>query len=119
MADEMTDWDDPKAEPLLRKILTMPPHDDDCDANACMRLASICEDKKEYAQAADFYEKGLAISGGGLIVTVDDESVDSPKEWVDKKIAELRALAAKQKISADAGKDIPSNTDKPSPSPKP
>lgn len=104
MADQMADWGDPKAEALFRKILTMPPHDDVWDANASMRLASICEDKKEYAQAADFYEKGLSISSGALIVTVNDEAVDSPKDWVEKKIAELRAKASAAKNDPGAAR---------------
>ncbi len=100
IANQMVDWNDPKAEALLRKILASPPEDSYADGNSSFYLAQILEDKKDYAEAADLYQKGFDLSHGAVIIW-DKESGQSyePKDWVRDKVKELRAKAAEAKAS--------------------
>jgi len=99
----MNEWGDPRAEIFFRKILATPPEDRYLDGNATLDLAQILEEKKEYEEAAGLYQRGFDISGGAMIVSVQDtgQSIE-PKDWIRDKVKELQDKAAVAKGGPDA-----------------
>ncbi len=99
IAELMNDWHDNRSEVLWQKILTMPPQTTVYDANSCFRLGEIMEQRGQYSQAADIYEKGLQISGGlggFLVATGPKGTASSGDKIIREKIKNLRALATGQ-----------------------
>ena len=94
----MKDLDDGRAGRIWEDLVGSEPRDSVYVANACFRLAEIAEARNEYAQAADWFEKGLAASkklnGGILVATGDDSVASDPTGYLEEEIKRLRALAA-------------------------
>jgi tetratricopeptide (TPR) repeat protein len=119
LGELMRAWHDPRAEAMWRMILQLPPTNTVFDANACLRLASIFEDRGEYAQAADLYEKGMTLATGlGGIMAASGPGTDgaSGEDVVREKIKKLRAEAAGVTSDAPAS---PAPEASPAPQPPP
>lgn len=81
LADLMDERGDPRAAEVWLKILAVPPADDVYDANAWLRLARWAERRRHPREAADYYERALAIldrmrsagTGTGLVGMSEDD----------------------------------------------
>src|SRR5438132_5581371 len=98
LADLMGEWGDQRAEAMWQQILKTDPQDSVYDANACFRLATIAENRKQYAHAADLYEQGLAVvarHNAAILVSSKSSGIHTgvSREEIEQKIKKLRAMA--------------------------
>ena len=95
----MGDWHDSRAESIWQKILETDPQDSIYDANACFRLSTIYEARKENQKAADFLERGMAMSkktGGAFLMVRSPGDKRPAEEIIREKIEQLRGRAPKK-----------------------
>ena len=72
LGELMRHWRDQRAGLVFQKIIDLTPPEPIYDANAYFRLGELAEQQRQYRQAADFMEKGLALArglGGIIVVT--------------------------------------------------
>jgi hypothetical protein len=98
----MHEWRDERGVIVWQKLLSLSPANTVFDANASFRMGEIMEEHHEYAHAAEYYEKGLAIASkvpnGVMIASSPDGSyVGSGQQTVLQKIQQLKSEAAEQK----------------------
>jgi tetratricopeptide (TPR) repeat protein len=62
LGDLMRAWNDPRAEDLFQKILSVPPAKTAFDVHAFYCMGAIMEERNDIPHAIEYYEKGLALS---------------------------------------------------------
>ncbi|HWB59641.1 MAG TPA: hypothetical protein VG733_09115 [Chthoniobacteraceae bacterium] len=102
LGELMRDWHDERAVVMWQKILAIDPDNTVYDANSCFRMGEFLEARRDYANAAEFYSKGLDIASkinNGVMVATgpDGRSVGSGQQAVLDKIRELKTRAAREK----------------------
>jgi len=95
LAEQMGKDHDSRAEEVWRKLLGDGVSKDVYASNACFRLAVICKERGDYAEAADLYQAGLDRMEGAILMTVNGKglSQEQARERIRKTILELRAQA--------------------------
>ncbi len=106
LGELMLEWHDERSVVMWQKILATKPADTVYDANACFRMGEYLEQEGQFANAADFYEKGLAISSKVtnsvmIATTSDGKPAGAGQDAVLSKIRELKSRAAGQKSLFD------------------
>ena len=106
LGEMMLQWHDDRSVVMWQKILATKPADTVYDANACFRMGEYLEAEGQFANAADFYQRGLTISSKltssvMIATTSDGKSAGAGPQAVLDKIRDLKSRAAGQKSLFD------------------